>query len=137
MSDVLLDTNILIYALDEDSKYFDKSQTVIKNKNLNLYTTIKNISELLSVITRYEQNNIDVNEALNIVRDIENITTFLYPNYSSYQKFKKLINKYKPSGLQIHDFEIISISLDNNIDNIATFDIKDYKNIEEIDLYPL
>ena len=137
MNNILLDTNVLIYSIDQDSKFFGKSQNIIKNGDINLFTTIKNISELLSVITRFEQNNIDVNEAISIVKNFENITTILYPNYNSYQMFKKLLNKYKPTGLQIHDFEIISISLNNNINDIATFDTKDYKNIDEISIYPI
>ena len=137
MSKVLLDTNVLIYSIDKDSKYFDRSQKVIKNQDLNLFTTIKNISEMLTVITRDKQNNLTIGDALNVVQDVENISTFLYPNYNSYQTFKKLIEKYEPTGLKMHDIEIISISIENNINNIATFDRKDYKNIEEIDLYPL
>lgn len=92
---------------------------------------------MLAVITRDNQNNLNIGDALNIIQDIENISTFLYPNYNSYQTLKKLIEKYEPTGLKIHDIEIISISIENNIENIATFDRKDYKNIEEIDLYPL
>src|SRR6056297_1777406 len=137
MNNVLLDTNVLIYSIDQDSRFFNKSQNIIKNNDLNLFTTIKNISELLSVITRFEQNNIDVKEAISIVKNFESITTLLYPNYNSYKKFKKLVNKYEPTGVQVHDFEIISISLDNNINNIATFDTKDFKNIDEISLYPI
>ena len=42
------------------------------------------------------------------------------------------LKKYTPSGLRIHDFEIMSIALANGIKNIATQNISDFKNIEEI-----
>lgn len=45
MNKILLDTNILVYLIDEESKYFEKSQNIIQNTNLTLYTTAKNLSE--------------------------------------------------------------------------------------------
>jgi len=45
-----------------------------------------------------------------------------------------LLKKYKPHGLKIHDYEIISIALSNKIKNIATINKKDFERIEEIKL---
>ena len=65
-----------------------------------------------------------------------NIFTILYPTQIFFSILKKLLQKYKPKGLKIHDFEIVSIVLANEINQIATFNIKDFESIEEISLIP-
>ena len=117
MSKIVLDTNILIYSIDEESQYFDKAQKIIFNSNLELFTTSKNLSEFLSVITRIPDSSLLLDEALTIVQD--------------------LLFKYKPIGLKIHDFEIMSIALSNEIRTLATLNVKDYKEVSEIEIYPL
>ncbi len=46
-----------------------------------------------------------------------------------------LLRKYQPIGLQIHDFEIVSIALSNQVATIATFNKKDFNKVSEIELY--
>jgi len=45
-----------------------------------------------------------------------------------------LLEKYRPTGLKIHDYEIISIGLVNGINQIATFNSKDFEDIEEVNI---
>jgi len=137
MSKVLLDTNILVYSIDEESKYFEKSQTIIQNTNLELYTTSKNLSEFLAVITRIPDNSISIDEALIVIQDFTDISHILYPSETSFSIFKGLLQTYKPTGLRIHDFEILSISLSNRITTIASFNEKDFTEVKEIKLFPL
>lgn len=42
MSKLLLDTNVLIYSIDEDSKYFTKAHNIFAEQH-ELYTTSKNL----------------------------------------------------------------------------------------------
>ena len=61
MSDrILIDTNILIYSIDVDSKFHHKSIKLLPNPDNELYTTSKNISEFLVVLTRAESKKITV-----------------------------------------------------------------------------
>ena len=135
MNKLLLDTNVLIYSIDEESKFFTKSQTLISNSNYELYITSKNIAEFLSVVTRIPQNSLKIDEALAIIQDFQEFSTVLYPTERSFIVFRELLHKYKPSGLKIHDFEIVSIGLANKIKTVATFNVKDVKDINEINLY--
>jgi len=63
MSNVLLDTNILLYAIDEESKYFKSVQNFLNDDSMKFFITSKNISEFLSVITRIPNSGISINEA--------------------------------------------------------------------------
>jgi len=39
MNNVLLDTNLLIYAIDEESKYFHSVQNLLNDETKNFYIT--------------------------------------------------------------------------------------------------
>lgn len=134
MNDVLLDTNILLYAIDEQSKYFKSVQRLLSADKINFFTTSKNISEFLSVITRIPNSSISVEKALFIVKDFQYSFRILYPTEESNVIFIDLLKKYSPHGLKIHDYEIVSIALSNKIKNIATINKKDFERIEEIKL---
>ena len=134
MNNVLLDTNILLYAIDEESKYFKSVQRLLDTDTINFFTTSKNISEFLSVITRIPNSSISIEKALYILNDFQNSFRILYPSEESNVIFIDLLKKYKPHGLKIHDYEIISIALANKIKNVATINKKDFESIEEIKL---
>ena len=134
MNNILIDTNLLIYAIDEDSKYYNSVHTILDDLSNNLFTTSKNISEFLSVITRYPGNSISIEDALIVIKEFESIFTVLYPSKKSNLIFIDLLKKYSPHGLKIHDYEIISIALSYNIKCIATVNKKDFYGIKEIEL---
>lgn len=134
MNKLLVDTNVLIYSIDEDSKYFERAQKIF-SEQLELYTTSKNLSEFLSVTTRFPQKSLSLKEALLVVEDFIDTMTILYPTKETYFVFKDLLKKYEPVGLQIHDYEILSIGLANQIDTVATFNEKDFKKVKEVNLY--
>ena len=67
MNSLLIDTNILIYAIDEDSKFHLNSKKLIENSNYNLYTTSKNISEFLVVLTRAQQISVPIEETMKLL----------------------------------------------------------------------
>lgn len=134
MSDkALIDTNVLIYAIDEDSQFYERAQKFLFDPNYDLYTSSKNLIEFLTVVTRNPEIALSTEDALSSVKDYENmLKKILYPTKSSFAKFKELLEKYKPTGLKIHDYEIAGISLANKIEQIATFNAKDFKEITEI-----
>ena len=136
MNKILVDTNVLIYSIDEDSKYFDSAQKIF-SEELELYTTSKNLSEFLTVVTRFSQNSLSLKEALLVIEDFINTITILYPTKETFLVFRDLLKKYQPVGLQIHDYEILSIGLANQIDTVATFNEKDFKKVKEAKLYVL
>lgn len=134
MSKLLLDTNVLIYSIDEGSKYFKQANKIF-TKQLELYTTSKNLSEFLSVVTRIPKNPMSLKDALLVVKDFSDALTVIYPDENSFKIFIDLLKQYQPVGLHIHDYEIISIALSNKIQTIATFNEKDFEKVNDIELY--
>jgi len=134
MSKLLLDTNVLIYSIDEGSKYFKQANKIF-TKQFELYTTSKNLSEFLSVITRIPKNPMSLKDALLVVKDFSDALTVIYPDEDSFKIFINLLKQYQPVGLHIHDYEIISIALSNKIKTIATFNEKDFEKVNDIELF--
>ncbi|OGB68204.1 MAG: hypothetical protein A2Y94_01665, partial [Caldithrix sp. RBG_13_44_9] len=120
---------------DEDSKYFDKAQSLVLKTSHDLYTTSKNLSEFLVVVTKYPKNSLSISESIKVIRDFSEFITILYPSPLSFKLFQELLMTYNPRGLKIHDIEIVSIALSHQIDLVATFNEQDFKDIKEITLY--
>ncbi|TVM00424.1 MAG: hypothetical protein CV087_13730 [Candidatus Brocadia sp. WS118] len=132
MSKILVDTNVLIYAIDKDSRFYLRSRQLLFESNFELFTTSKNLIEFLTVVTRGKEIPLPIEKAMSVVKDFSRAFTILYPTKGSFAIFEELLEKYRPTGLKIHDYEIISIGLVNGINQIATFNSKDFEDIEEI-----
>lgn len=132
MNKLLLDTNLLYYAIDKASSFHSASRQFIDEADGELYTTIKNISEFLVATTRGDSPTLTSNQALESVEEFQEFTTILYPNVESFDRHKSLIQHYSPRGKKIHDYEIAAIALANGISQIATFNASDFAKIAEI-----
>ena len=91
MNKIFVDTNILIYSIDEDSNFYSKSQEILFNSNSQLFTSSKNLSEFLSVVTRSPTNALSIEDALTAIEDFSNILTTLYPTKISFSVFKRML----------------------------------------------
>lgn len=131
MSKILLDTNILIYAFDRSLVYHKKSLAFFENTNDELFISTKNISEFFSVCSKL---NFDLNTTLGFYADIKANFTTLYPNEVSLNIFETMIRKYNPRGNRVYDIEIVSIMIANDLKKIATANIGDFIDIDEIEV---
>ena len=133
-SSVLIDTNILIYAIDADSRFHNGALKLLLDPTLKLFTTSKNLSEFLVVLTRNKEIELSTTECFELLNSLLTDITILYPNPTTFKIFQDLISKYNPRGLWIHDVEIASIGLAYDISTIATNNIVDFKRIAEIEV---
>lgn len=131
MNSVLLDTNILIYALDRSSAFHEKSVHIIENPGFELYITSKVVSEYFAVCSRLELDNSVV---LNFYRELRNNSSLIFPNDASIEVFETMLQKYRPKGTRVYDVEIASIAYSYNIDFLASFNVGDFGKIDEIKL---
>jgi predicted nucleic acid-binding protein len=134
MEKILIDTNILIYSIDKESLYHAKSYEIVNSKQFDKYLSSKNISEFLAVTTREIPYFLSMEEVLESVDFFISNFSILYPSNYSFEIFRKLLVKYKPKGNKIHDLEIVSLAITNKIDEIKTFNEKDFKEIGEINI---
>lgn len=134
MNKILIDTNILVYGIDEDSTFFKRARKILEQEKNQLATTSKNLIEFLAVTTKSSGYNLNNDTALEIVEEIIQGIEVVYPTNESLAVFFDLMNRYQPKGLKVHDFEIISIGLANGLQEVATFNTKDFQSVKEISL---
>ncbi len=133
MSKIVLDTNILVYAKDRSSKFHLEALDFIEHHD-ELFTTSKNLVEYFSVVTRGDKPALAPHEAGNDLEEFIRLAVVLYPSVLSSEILHRLVRKYNPKGLKIHDFDIVSIALSAGINKIATFNSSDFSRIEEIEV---
>ena len=104
---LLIDTNILISAIDSDSKFLKNAIKLILDSSFELCTTCKNTSEFLAVLTRSREVDINGVEALEILESLLLNFGVLYPSEKSFRKFVELIPNYRPRGLWIYGYMIL------------------------------
>lgn len=130
----LIDTNVLIYALDNNSIFHESVNNLIYQPNIELFTTSKNLVEFISVVTKGESPAFTMQQALNHVKTFESLITILFPSKQTYSIFIDLLDEYKPNGLKVHDFEIAAIGIANGITTLVTANTKDFSAIKQISL---
>lgn len=131
---ILVDTNVLIYAVDADSKFHEPAIKFLTDSGLKLFTTSKNISEFLVVLTRNTEIELSSSECLAILNSLLSNIVILYPTPMSMNLFQDLVRKYNPRGLWIHDVEIASIAIAHGISMIATNNVSDFKRLAELEI---
>lgn len=131
MNNILLDTNILVYAFDETSEFHQRASELFLNDENNLFVATKNISEFFAVCSKL---NLDLNKTFGFYSDLKENCNILKPTDKSLDIFETLIKKYNPRGNRVYDIEIVSIMLANELKKVATANIDDFKNIDEIEL---
>ncbi|MCC5933662.1 MAG: type II toxin-antitoxin system VapC family toxin [Candidatus Cyclonatronum sp.] len=134
MIKVLIDTNVLIYAIDQKSVFFQDARDILEAGKYELYTTSKNLTEFMVVATKNSGYGLNTDIASDILEDITHNLEVLYPNKTSSTILSELIRKYSPKGAIIHDFEIVAIGIAHGVMNIATFNTKDFTGINEVSL---
>jgi predicted nucleic acid-binding protein len=55
---LVLDTNILVYGINEESEYFDKIRKVLDDNRYSFYVTTKTISAFVSVLSKLKKYDI-------------------------------------------------------------------------------
>jgi predicted nucleic acid-binding protein len=131
MIDVLLDTNVLIYALDRSSVFHKNAIPFFESNSYNLFTSTKSISEYFAVTSKLK---LDFGICFGFYTEIRKNISILKPSEQSLDIFEKLIQKYKPQGNRVYDTEIVSIMLANNLKSIVTANTSDFKSIDEIQI---
>ncbi|KAA3610931.1 MAG: PIN domain-containing protein [Calditrichaeota bacterium] len=88
MSKVLIDTNILVYSVDKDSQYHETSQCILFENSNELFTTSKNLSEFLVVMTRSQHSTLSARQALVIINEFTSFINILFPSTGSFLLFQ-------------------------------------------------
>lgn len=136
---VFVDTNILVYARDEENAFFKEAKKIverIRKGKLKACISLQNLSELYATITnpKQVQNPLPASEAKKAVGE-----------YLSYSNLKKLSIKESTVRLAIQlaeehnitkqhffDTQIVATMLENKVKKIFTVNTDDFSVFSEI-----
>ena len=132
-----IDTNILVYFLNEESVYHTRAKTFIdrlQKGEIQGMISWQNLSELYAVVTdpkRFPKPMIasQVVETMKQLQENGNIKV-IFPLINTKETFFKLILKIKPKGQQIHDIFLAATLLSNGVKTLVTENTGDFKGVE-------
>ena len=130
---MLIDSNILIYSINFSSPKHARSQEFLQNNINSLEIAHQNIFETLRILTHPKfKSHMEINTAIEAVANILEFSKIISPDYRTHHSAFDLIKKYKLTADQIFDSYLAATALSNNIDTIATDNIKDFQKIKEL-----
>lgn len=130
---MLIDTNILIYAINADSPKNKIAQKFLKDNLGNLEIAHQNILEAIRVLTHPKFSKpMTLKNATDALLGICESFDIISPDQKSYYLFLELINLHKLTGNRIFDAYLVATAISNNVFQIATDNIKDFKRFNQV-----
>lgn len=130
---MLVDTNILVYAINKRSPKYKQAQKFLEDNQGDLILAHQNILETIKVLTQPKFSHpIDLISAIEAVLNISAGCQIIIPKIGTEFIALELIKRSKLSGNRIFDAYLTATALSNGVDAIATDNIKDFKKFKEI-----
>lgn len=130
---MLIDSNILVYAINSLSPKHIKAKAFLQSAQESLAVSHQNILESLRILTHPKfLNTMSVSKALKALNNITENLRIIYPNNGTYYVALELIKKYDLKSDLVFDAYLTATALSNDIDTIATDNVKDFSKITEI-----
>jgi len=136
-----LDSNILIYAADEDFPLHSTALT-IRNKALKETDEVRLcypvLLEFFAVITdpKRVRNPLPPREAWDQVKAYLDAFTVLYPDEATFAKLDELVCIYRIRRQDIFDALIVALMLQYGVKGIYTANARDFARFREIEVLP-
>ena len=128
---MLIDSNILIYAINADSPKNRSAQTFLKENSGNLEIAHQNIFETIRVLTHPKFSNpMKLDMALKAVFNITESSTIISPDQNTYFLALEFIKQNQLSGNRIFDAYLAATALSNDINTIITDNVLDFKKFK-------
>ena len=134
----LADTNILLRLVQTQSLHHAEAKNAVDKllkQGDTLFITLQNVSEFWNVCTRPADKNglgFTVAETDAELTKIEQIFDLLPDTTEVYKNWRELVVKHSVSGIQVHDAKIAAAMKAHNIENLLTFNAKDFKRYSDI-----
>lgn len=128
---MLIDSNILIYAINADSDKCETAKKFIEENLKNLEITHQNILETIRVLTHKKFSApLKTSEAIEAISAIIKPFRIITPTQMTISISLEYIRSLNISGNRIFDAYLAATALSNDIKVIATDNVKDFKIFE-------
>ena len=132
---VFIDTNILIYATDDESPFNAKSLGIIKQlmtDGVDFAISPQIVREYLVVLTRgLPPDDRSRSSALHNVNKFIETFTLLDENSKSVTRLQTIMEKCAVGGKQIHDANIVAVMQAHGVKRLLTHNLDDFKKFDK------
>lgn len=133
---MLIDSNILIYAINADSPKHKKAQQFLQDNLGKLEIAHQNILESIRVLTHQKFSRpMELKEALIAIQAISKFCRIISPIQTTYYLSLELINQYQLTGNKIFDAYLAATVLSNSINTIATDNVLDFERFQGLKIF--
>lgn len=125
---MLVDSNIIIYAINQDSSKSKVARNFLQKTKVSLEVSHQNIFEAFRVLTHKQFSNpMKINTAQEeILEAIKNCRIIIPDNVTHHLAFA-LIEKNNLTGNKVFDAYLAATAISNGVMEIATDNVKDFK----------
>jgi predicted nucleic acid-binding protein len=131
---VFIDTNILVYATDDESPFNAKSLGIINQlmtDGINFAISPQIVREYLVVLTRgLPPDDPARSAALHNVRKFVEAFSLLDENSESVARLQTIMENFDVGGKQIHDANIVAVMLVHGVKRLLTYNLDDFKKFD-------
>ncbi|OGE30737.1 hypothetical protein A3C59_03410 [Candidatus Daviesbacteria bacterium RIFCSPHIGHO2_02_FULL_36_13] len=130
---MIIDSNILVFSINKRSPKHKKAQKFLQENLGKLQVAHQNIFETLRVLTYPKfPNPLKIKDAIEAVERILRVCSIVSPNWKTESIALELIKKYSLSSDMVFDAYLAATALSNDIDTIATDNVKDFSKFKEV-----
>lgn len=133
---VAVDTNILIYANDESSDYFETSKLLLEKvlkREVEGVLALQNLVEFCAVVTNRKTIPyvLSTEEAIKKINQIVRLGfVVILPNKDTGDIFLKILKKKGASGQKVHDIFLAATLISNGVSTLITENASDFAEIK-------
>ena len=133
MNQILIDSNILVYAINRASSKNIKAQMFLQENLGKLAVAHQNILESLRILTHPKfKYPMQIADAIDAIENILKFCKIVCPDYHTRALTIELIKKYKLSSDLIFDAYLAATALSNDIKELASDNVRDFMKFREI-----
>lgn len=132
---MLVDTNILIYAINEDSPKHIAAKKFLDENQKILVVSHQVVLEAIRVLTHPKFSRpMASSSAVKSISAIAEACQIITPNQKTYYLTLELIKKFTLGGNRIFDAYLAATAITNGIYTIATDNTRDFKKFSELNI---
>ncbi len=138
MKSWLIDTNVLIYSFDQENQFhlpsFNFLSFSISDESSKIYLAQQNLLEFMSVVTNPKrvENPLSIEDAFQKLIIYQTSFPIICPLPETISTFSQLLKRYPTFRERIFDLYLVATALDNGIQQICTWNKKDFLKISAI-----
>lgn len=133
---ILVDSNIIVYAINKDSLKNKKAVEFLEDKDSFLLFAHQNVLETIRTLTHPKNpKRVGLFRVNSVIDSVISQRVIINPLGETLSIARELIDKHKLTGNKIFDAYLVATALNWGVDMIATDNEKDFRKFKQIKVF--